>query len=392
VLHLEAPEGWRWADEFVNINIQNAHGFYRSWTCKESNLDKTIQSILNDTRIRKVLDYIYQNRPESSAKSKEIHPELLERNFSPEQKRGLAEHWKGELRISFFYWFCPEDLTNTKKLQYAYLYTPHLVLSRQAIRATALSSLWDGFKLGNAKKNPDDDFLISAETIKEGARQISRSKFLRPRKFGRSYSLKALQEQLPELQAAIKAKNPKRFAKAWVKTGLDGASDAVFDGIISGAILIPGLAGAGLLGFGGAAAGSVASPAGTGIGAVAGAAAGGLVGAKSGYEAVKPLLRNPSSIHDRPTPRRTVRSNPYGTPVSGVSLVRVGKGTQVHIFDPKTGSHLCQSGKNAGSVGGSGVKPVARPATDAHFVTCYRCGKLAQMNKVRYGGFLPPDR
>lgn len=394
VLQLKAPEGWRWADEFVTITYGEAFvSTAKAITCRANNLDKTILSIIRNPEVQKRLNIFYWNLEDARKEYEQLSEDYLIKDFDPSSLTEAARTSRGERQLSFTYWFCSYPLLNYtdlgKNLRKKHI--PLLHITRRAVPANALSSLWDGIKIGS-RKNPDDDFPISVETLKEGTRQVSQSKFLRPRKFGRSYSMRAFRDQLPELRESIRTRDAKRFGKAWIKTGLDGTSDVVFDGIISGAILIPGLAGAGLLGVGGAATGSAASPVGTGVGAVVGSAVGGIAGARAGYEAVKPMLRNPKKQADRPTPRRTVRSNPYGTPVQGVALVRVGKGTQVHLFDPKTGAHLCQSGKNAGSIGGSGVQPVSRPATDAHYVTCYRCGKLAQMNKVRYGGFLPPDR
>lgn len=94
-----------------------------------------------------------------------------------------------------------------------------------------------------------------------------------------------------------------------------------------------------------------------------------------------------------------VRANPLGLRATdGVVLVRIGKGEAVHIWDPdlpviiageerRTGSHLCKSGKNAGARGGSGADPQPR-YTDAQFVTCLRCAKVALTNKSRYGTLL----
>ena len=95
------------------------------------------------------------------------------------------------------------------------------------------------------------------------------------------------------------------------------------------------------------------------------------------------------------------RPNPLGLPVEGVTLVTIGKGRRIHLWDAVmpvvirgkvvgTGIHLCQSGKNAGRGGPSGVTTNPKVAISAAFVTCYRCAKIAQMNKGRYGALLRP--
>lgn len=95
------------------------------------------------------------------------------------------------------------------------------------------------------------------------------------------------------------------------------------------------------------------------------------------------------------------RQNPIGLDAQGLMLVRVGKGEFLHLWDAEMpiviqgevkgrGIHLCQSGKNAGSRGGSGVTTNPSIAHDARFVTCYRCSRLASMNRNRYGTFLRP--
>lgn len=82
------------------------------------------------------------------------------------------------------------------------------------------------------------------------------------------------------------------------------------------------------------------------------------------------------------------RSNPYGRPVpEGVTLVRVGQGEQTHIFNPTTQLHLCLSGMNAGKKGGTGIDTSNFAPqlymSDAKFITCYRCNKLASINERR---------
>lgn len=74
------------------------------------------------------------------------------------------------------------------------------------------------------------------------------------------------------------------------------------------------------------------------------------------------------------------RLNPYGAPApAGVDVVRVGQGQHTHVFNPETGMHLCNSGKNAGRGGPSGAVPTLY-RSDANFVTCYRCAKLLGIN------------
>lgn len=78
------------------------------------------------------------------------------------------------------------------------------------------------------------------------------------------------------------------------------------------------------------------------------------------------------------------RRNPIGFPApSGVQVVRVGSGKHTHVYHPEKGTVICNSGKNAGNVGlhgdrRGGAQQVYR--SDAHFITCYRCQKLAHMN------------
>lgn len=59
----------------------------------------------------------------------------------------------------------------------------------------------------------------------------------------------------------------------------------------------------------------------------------------------------------------------------GALLVRVGlEGEHTHIYDPETGAHLCRSGIKKGK-----VPPLYQ--SDAKYVTCYRCQKLAEINR-----------
>lgn len=81
------------------------------------------------------------------------------------------------------------------------------------------------------------------------------------------------------------------------------------------------------------------------------------------------------------------RRNPIGLPVpEGTTLVRVGPyGQQTHIFHPKKGGVICQSGAGRArepqdlylvEPRGSRRAPVHRDG----FATCYRCAKLAELN------------
>ena len=83
--------------------------------------------------------------------------------------------------------------------------------------------------------------------------------------------------------------------------------------------------------------------------------------------------------------RRTARRNPIGMPAPrGSAVVQIGEhGKHTHLFDPTTGGVICNSGKNAGRVGKHGDrrgKPQEVFASNAKFITCYRCQKLAQIN------------
>jgi hypothetical protein len=67
------------------------------------------------------------------------------------------------------------------------------------------------------------------------------------------------------------------------------------------------------------------------------------------------------------------RRNPIGLPVQrDVELVRVGDGEHTHVLHPSKMVHICESGV------GRGAKDLH--PTDATYVTCYRCSKLAAMN------------
>ena len=66
--------------------------------------------------------------------------------------------------------------------------------------------------------------------------------------------------------------------------------------------------------------------------------------------------------------RRRARGNPIGTALpAGATPIKVGRGVFVHCSSP-SGRPLCGSGTGA-------VRPSA-----AHYITCYRCQKLMQMN------------
>lgn len=69
------------------------------------------------------------------------------------------------------------------------------------------------------------------------------------------------------------------------------------------------------------------------------------------------------------------RRNPIGLVLPpGTQLVRVGNGEHTHVFNPKTGHTLCESG--LGRAGGQQRLFQA----NARQATCYRCVKLAKMN------------
>lgn len=78
---------------------------------------------------------------------------------------------------------------------------------------------------------------------------------------------------------------------------------------------------------------------------------------------------------------RDARPNPLGLRAPGARVVRVGSGKHTHFFDPNRGAHLCRSGFNAGRGGPSGAEPELREAPRATVVTCYRCIKIATINK-----------
>lgn len=112
----------------------------------------------------------------------------------------------------------------------------------------------------------------------------------------------------------------------------------------------------------------------------------------------------PRSSSARPNPiGLDVRAREAIAPVapSGITLVRIGEGEFVHLWDPDMaivvqgqvvgkGIHLCQSGKNAGVKGGSGATTRPRISHEARFVTCYRCARIASLNQNRYGALLRP--
>jgi len=91
--------------------------------------------------------------------------------------------------------------------------------------------------------------------------------------------------------------------------------------------------------------------------------------------------------------------NPLGLTVpDGVTLVLVGKrGAFTHLYDANTRMHACQSGKNAGRGGKSGAmlneeRPLQLYKAKARNLTCYRCIKIVEMNKKKFGTLLPPVR
>jgi hypothetical protein len=63
----------------------------------------------------------------------------------------------------------------------------------------------------------------------------------------------------------------------------------------------------------------------------------------------------------------------------------VGSGAHTHLLHPEEKKIICESGKNAGKMNEDGTdnrgqKPQKLYKSDASFVTCYRCQKLATMN------------
>lgn len=91
--------------------------------------------------------------------------------------------------------------------------------------------------------------------------------------------------------------------------------------------------------------------------------------------------------------------NPLGLIVpTDVTLVLVGKrGAFTHLYDPTAKMHACQSGKNAGRGGKSGAmlngeRPLQLFKARARNLTCYRCIKIAEMNKKKFGTLMPPVR
>ena len=104
------------------------------------------------------------------------------------------------------------------------------------------------------------------------------------------------------------------------------------------------------------------------------------------------------------------RQNPQGLPVPTADqglIVMVGeRSTLTHLYDRNTGTHACQSGKNAGR-GGMATFGGGRPGdggwlreppnlygTKSNRITCYRCAKLAEINLKLSGGksIAPPGR
>jgi hypothetical protein len=82
---------------------------------------------------------------------------------------------------------------------------------------------------------------------------------------------------------------------------------------------------------------------------------------------------------------RFARRNPLGLPLDraallreGSGIVRVGSGEHTHLLHP-SGVQLCRMGKRPGRQGPS-TQPSRIEQTDARFVTCYRCQKLATVN------------
>ena len=99
-------------------------------------------------------------------------------------------------------------------------------------------------------------------------------------------------------------------------------------------------------------------------------------------------------IQQARTNPRGLHAQPQGLPTTSWNLdepilVLVGKhGKFTHLYDPVLGTHACQSGKNAGRGGPSGAKSELYP-TEAKTITCYRCAKLALMNRQRTGSIVP---
>lgn len=82
---------------------------------------------------------------------------------------------------------------------------------------------------------------------------------------------------------------------------------------------------------------------------------------------------------------RFARRNPLGLPLDraallrdGSGIVRVGSGEHTHLLHP-SGVQLCRMGKRPGRQGPA-TSPSRIEQTDARFVTCYRCQKLATVN------------
>lgn len=80
------------------------------------------------------------------------------------------------------------------------------------------------------------------------------------------------------------------------------------------------------------------------------------------------------------------RKNPLGRYFPGVIPVVVGNGEYVHIYHPTKNFHICKSGKNAGKppVNGNSDTRTQREViyyrSNAKYITCWRCLKLASIN------------
>ena len=92
--------------------------------------------------------------------------------------------------------------------------------------------------------------------------------------------------------------------------------------------------------------------------------------------------------------KKKARKNPLGLPLDGTTPGKAGRppfrpvpagscqvvvtkeGLLTHILNPATGGLLCASG--TGRAGGKQQLFVS----DARNITCYRCGKLASMNRA----------
>ena len=79
------------------------------------------------------------------------------------------------------------------------------------------------------------------------------------------------------------------------------------------------------------------------------------------------------------------RKNPLGRYFPGVIPVVVGNGEYVHIYHPNKQFHICKSGKNAGRPPVEGPdqrseRTIQYYRSNAKFITCWRCLKLASIN------------